>query len=59
MKEPLDEGERGEWNIWQANVCLVKARVFSEQDPVSLSVSFSHQEASISLLSFSIRRQTD
>ena len=35
MKEPLDEGERGEWNIWQANVCLVKARVFSEQDPVS------------------------
>ena len=27
----------------------------SEQDPVSLSVSLSHQEASISLLSFSIR----
>ena len=38
MKEPLDEGERGEWNIWQANVCLIIARVFSEQDPVSLSV---------------------
>ena len=31
----------------------------SEQDPVSLSVSISHQEASISLLSFSIRGQTD
>ena len=31
----------------------------SEQDPVSLSVSLSHQEASISLLSFSIRGQTD
>ena len=30
-----------------------------EQDPVSPSVSFSHQEASISLLSFSIRGQTD
>ena len=42
MKEPLDGGERGEWNIWQANVCLVKARVFSEQDPVSLSVSRLH-----------------
>ena len=31
----------------------------SEQDPVSPSVSLSHQEASISLLSFSIRRQTE
>ena len=31
----------------------------SEQDPVSLTVSLSHQEASISLLSFSIRGQTD
>ena len=31
----------------------------SEQDPVSLSVSLSHQEASISLLSFSIRGQTE
>ena len=31
----------------------------SEQDPVSLSVSLSHQEASISLLSFSIRGQID
>ena len=31
----------------------------SEQDPVSPSVSLSHQEASISLLSFSIRGQTD
>ena len=30
-----------------------------EQDPVSPSVSLSHQEASISLLSFSIRGQTD
>ena len=30
----------------------------SEQDPVSLSVSLSHQEAFISLLSFSIRGQT-
>ena len=31
----------------------------SEQDPVSPSVSLSHQEASISLLSFSIRGQTE
>ena len=31
----------------------------SEQDPVSPSVSLSPQEASISLLSFSIRRQTE
>ena len=31
----------------------------SEQDPVSPSVSLSHQEASISLLSFTIRGQTD
>ena len=31
----------------------------SEQDPVSPSVSLSHQEASISFLSFSIRRQTE
>ena len=31
----------------------------SEQDSVFTSVSFSHQEASISLLSFSIRGQTD
>ena len=31
----------------------------SEQDPVSPSVSLSHQEASISLLSCSIRGQTD
>ena len=31
----------------------------SEQDPLSPSVSLSHQEASISLLSFSIRGQTD
>ena len=31
----------------------------SEQDPVSPSVSLSHQEASVSLLSFSIRGQTD
>ena len=31
----------------------------SEQDPVSPSVSLSHQEASISLSSFSIRGQTD
>ena len=31
----------------------------SEQDPVSPSASLSHQEASISLLSFSIRGQTD
>ena len=31
----------------------------SEQDPVSLTVSLSHQEASISLLSFSIREQTE
>ena len=31
----------------------------SEQDPVSPSVRLSHQEASISLLSFSIREQTD
>ena len=31
----------------------------SEQHPVSPSVSLSHQEASISLLSFSIRGQTD
>ena len=31
----------------------------SEQDPVSPSVSLSHQEASISLLSFSIRGHTD
>ena len=31
----------------------------SEQDPVSPSVSLSHQEASLSLLSFSIRGQTD
>ena len=30
-----------------------------EQDPVSPSVSVSHQEVSISLLSFSIRGQTD
>ena len=30
-----------------------------EQNPVSPSVSISHQEASISLLSFSIREQTD
>ena len=30
-----------------------------EQDPVSPSVSLSHQEASISLLSFSMRGQTD
>ena len=30
----------------------------SEQDPVSPSVSLSHQEASISLLSFCIRGQT-
>ena len=48
-----------EWKSWQTNVCLVKARFFSEQDPVSLSVSLSHQEASISLLSFIIRRQAD
>ena len=32
---------------------------YSEQDPVSPSVSHFHQEASISLLSFSIRGQTD
>ena len=31
----------------------------SEQDPVSPSVSLSHQEASISLLSFSIKGQKD
>ena len=31
----------------------------SEQDPVSPSVSLSHQEASISLLPFSIRGQTE
>ena len=31
----------------------------SEQDPVSHTVSLSHQEASISLLSFSIRGQTE
>ena len=31
----------------------------SEQDPVSPSVSLSHQEASINLLSFSIRGQTE
>ena len=31
----------------------------SEQDPASPSVSLSHQEASISLLSLSIRGQTD
>ena len=31
----------------------------SEQDPVFPSVSLSHQEASISLLSFSIREQTE
>ena len=31
----------------------------SEQDPVSPSVSLSHQEASISLLSFSIREQKE
>ena len=31
----------------------------SEQDPFSPSVSLSHQEASISLLSFSIRGQTE
>ena len=31
----------------------------SEQDPVSPSVSLSHQEASISLLSFSIREKRD
>ena len=31
----------------------------SEQDPVSSSDSLSHQEASISLLSFSSRRQTE
>ena len=31
----------------------------SEQDPVSPTVSLSHQEASISLLSFSIRGQTE
>ena len=31
----------------------------SEQDPISPSVSFSHQEASISLLSLSIRGQTE
>ena len=31
----------------------------SEQDPVSFSVSLSHQEASMSLLSFSIRGQID
>ena len=31
----------------------------SEQDPVSLSVSLSHQEASINLISFSIRGQTE
>ena len=31
----------------------------SEQDPIFPSVSLSHQEASISLLSFSIREQTD
>ena len=31
----------------------------SEQDPVSSSVSLSHQEPSISLLSFSIRGQAD
>ena len=31
----------------------------SEQDPVSPTVSPSHQEASISLLSFSIRGQTN
>ena len=31
----------------------------SEQDPASPTVSHSHQEASISLLSLSLRRQTD
>ena len=31
----------------------------SEQDPVSLTVSLSHQEASVSLLSFSLRGQTE
>ena len=31
----------------------------SEQDPISPSVSFSHQEASISLLPFSITGQKD
>ena len=39
MKEPLDEGERGEWKSWQTNVCLVKARIFSEQDRFPLSQS--------------------
>ena len=33
--------------------------ISSEQDPISPSVSLSHQEASINLLSFSIRGQTD
>ena len=40
-------------NIYWAQPCPL------EQDPVSLSVSLSHQEASISLLSFSIRGQTE
>ena len=39
--------------IYQAWPC------HSEQDPVSPSVSLSHQEASISLLSLSIRGQTE
>ena len=39
----------------QASLSITSSR----QDPVSPSVSLSHQEASISLLSFSIRRQTE
>ena len=43
--------------------CFILVEFFSlrpsEQDPVSPSVSLSHQEASISFLSFSIRGKTD
>ena len=38
---------------------LLSMALPSEQDPVSPSVSLSQQEVSISLLSFSIRGQTD
>ena len=43
----------------QQKIGLVIYWVWLEQDPVSPSVSLSYQEASISLLSFSIRGQTD
>ena len=56
---PMDSSLPGSsvHGIFQTTI-LECAAISLEQDPVSPSVSLSHQESSISLLSFSIRGQT-